>query len=66
MSPTERAYPLARPDDDDPRFTIGLLIDVASVLRQHGYPPLVDGDLISLQQALFGFLYARPAAGGQP
>jgi hypothetical protein len=52
----ERAYPL--PADDDPRFTIGLTIDVAKVLEQRGYPPVRTGrDLVELQQALYGFLY---------
>jgi hypothetical protein len=54
----ERAYPLPRPAGDR-RFTFGLVIDVAAVLVQHGYPPVTDGDdIVDLQQALFSFLYA--------
>lgn len=58
-----RRYPLG-PADDDPRFTFGLIVDVARVLAEHGYPPMSDEyagigrDLSGLQQALFGFLYA--------
>jgi hypothetical protein len=52
-----RLYPMPAPGDD-PRFTFGLLIDVLDVLQTHGYPrPAAGGDLIELQQALFGFLY---------
>lgn len=54
----ERAYPLPAPDVD-PRFNVGLLIDVAKVLEEHGFPPITAGlDLVDLQQALFKFLYA--------
>lgn len=57
-----RTYPLPRPAAD-PRFAVGLVIDVAAVLQQHGYPPITDGaDLVRLQQALFRFLY-KPASG---
>lgn len=57
--PAERAYPLPRPESGgDPRFSMGLLADVARVIRDHGYPPVTaGGDLADLQQALFGFLY---------
>lgn len=62
----ERAYPLPRPADDrDPRFTFGLIRDVAKVLAEHGYPPVDNGiDHVWLQQALFGFIYAPAAATG--
>lgn len=45
--------------DSDPRFTFGLILDVADVLTRHGYPPLSDDgmDHVDLQQALFRFLY---------
>ena len=53
----ERSYPIPAPASDR-RFTFGLTIDVARVLADHGYPPItVGGDLVALQQALFGFLY---------
>jgi hypothetical protein len=44
-------------DDNDPRFTFGLVLDVARVLERHGYPKLNGGRFIELQQALFAFLY---------
>lgn len=60
--PKERAYPLPRPDDDA-RFTLGLTLDVAKVLEEHGYPPVVAGaDFVELQSALFRFIYA-PSSG---
>lgn len=53
-----RTYPLPRPADD-PRFTLGLVIDVIRVLQEHGYPKVECGaDIVELQQTLFGFLYA--------
>ena len=60
-----RRYPLPRPVDDS-RFTYGLVLDVARVLAEHGYPPMTDpydgrgADLAALQTALFTLLY-RPA-----
>lgn len=60
----QRAYPLPRPADDD-RFSLGLALDVAQVLVQHGYPPMQGGlDLVELQQALFRFLYVQPGEAG--
>ncbi|MFJ2399788.1 hypothetical protein ACIOUE_00690 [Streptomyces xanthochromogenes] len=51
--------PIERPEDD-PRFTLGLALDVAEVLHQHGYPQITSGmDMVKLQTALFGFLYGR-------
>lgn len=58
----QRAYPLASTGADN-RFTIGLLIDVAEQLQKHGYArPMASLDLVALQQALFGFLYATDHA----
>jgi hypothetical protein len=55
--PQPPVYPLPAPADD-PRFTFGLLADVAAVLAGHGYPPLRAGaDLVRLQQALFTTIY---------
>jgi hypothetical protein len=53
------AYPISRPDSgDDPRFTLGLALDVAAVLHAHGYPAVTTGtDLRHLQQALFTAIY---------
>lgn len=61
MDHPPRTYPLPQPDDD-PRFTIGLMIDVIDVLIAHGYPPLSDSGLdhVELQGALFRFLYTPP------
>lgn len=56
-------YPVAQ-FDYDPRFTFGLVLDVAAVLEQHGYPAFRGpfaadnaADLVELQQALFAFFY---------
>jgi hypothetical protein len=52
------AYPLRRPaDDHDPRFTLGLVFDVADVLAAHGYPRPDHTDWADLMLALFRFLY---------
>jgi len=56
-----RAYPIRPRPDEDPRFTIGLALDVAKVLKDHGYPPVTAGlDIVDLQQALYRFLYVGP------
>lgn len=52
-------YPLAAANDD-PRFSLGLVLDVADVLVAHGYPRPGTEDWVDLQQALYGFLHARP------
>ena len=52
-----RNYPMAAPAED-PRFTLGLALDVAEVLRGAGYEDELTGlDLVQLQQALYRFLY---------
>ena len=52
------AYPQPRPaTNEDPRFSLGLALDVAEVLTRHGYPPLTGADLVRLQQALFSLIY---------
>lgn len=59
----DRQYPITPAPDNDPRFTFGLAKDVADVLETHGYPKITAGlDFVDLQQALFRFLYAPPAA----
>lgn len=59
-----RAYPLPRPESDDPRFNFGLIHDVGKVLESHGFPPVRNGsDHVDLMTALFGFVFeseARP------
>lgn len=60
-----RQYPIDPTPDDDPRFTRGLALDAARVLKTHGYPEITSGgDFVELQQALFRFLYGpgRPPA----
>jgi len=48
------------PQSGDPRFTVGLAIDVARVLEQHGYEPLNGGQIVELQQHLFHLLHGNP------
>jgi hypothetical protein len=49
-------YPLPAPDDD-PRFTYGLIFDVADVLTSHGFPRPDGTDWAHLMTALVRFLY---------
>jgi len=60
---TARAYPLPHPESgNDPRFTFGLIHDVAKVLETHGFPPVRNGsDHVDLMTALFGFVFASEA-----
>lgn len=53
----EPQYPIPAPEND-PRFTLGLTLDVAEALERRGYPRLATGeDLVRLQSSLFRFLY---------
>ncbi|WP_306317313.1 MULTISPECIES: hypothetical protein [unclassified Streptomyces] len=52
-----REYPIRPLPGDDPRFTTGLVLDVASVLETQGYPKVTGIDWVDLRQALWGFLY---------
>jgi hypothetical protein len=57
--PRSRKYPI-RPEDGQAKtlFTIGLTIDVARVLKAHGFPEVTDGpDFVDLEQALFRFVF---------
>jgi hypothetical protein len=54
---TARAYPMPRPEGEDPRFTFGLTFDVAAVLEKAGYPKPSGVDLVGLMTALHRFLY---------
>ena len=58
-----RAYPVARNDRIDHRFTDGLLSDVADVLADHGYPVIEvgGGDYEELGWTLWRFIVGRPA-----
>ena len=41
---SQRLYPVAPAEgDDDPRFTFGLIFDVALVIEDYGYPPIRSG-----------------------
>lgn len=51
-----RNFPLPQ-KDHDPKFTFGLVKDVAAVLEQHGYPPVTGTDHAALMTALYRFLY---------
>jgi hypothetical protein len=44
----------------DPRFTVGLAVDVGRVLVEHGYEPLNGGQMVELQAHLLHFLHGRP------
>jgi hypothetical protein len=53
------AYPLPVTGSDDP-FTNGVIFDAADFLEAHGVPrPDSAADWTRLQQALYGFLYAK-------
>ena len=56
MTGGERVSPL--PDEDDSRFTFGLVDDVATVLERHGYRRPTGYDWIGLDEALHTYLYA--------
>lgn len=60
-----RRYPLPAAETDD-RFTVGLFLEVAKALQEHGYPPMTGLDLVDLGQALYRLLYTtapdRPEA----
>ncbi|MFE7113963.1 hypothetical protein ACFU99_00850 [Streptomyces sp. NPDC057654] len=51
-------YPVTPDGDDDARFTMCLVFDVARLLETNGYPEFANGlDFVDLQQALYRFLY---------
>jgi hypothetical protein len=56
-TPQQPVYPLPAPAGDDPRFTHGLLFDIAEVLQRNGFPQPVDADWAHLMTALGRFLY---------
>lgn len=59
-----RRYPVAQ-TETDPRFTFGLMREVAEVLERHGYPRIEAAnaaDFVELKLALFAFLYTGGGA----
>ena len=52
-------YPLPAPADGDPRFTYGLLFDIAEVLQTNGFPQPAGTDWAHLMTALGRFLYQQ-------
>jgi hypothetical protein len=48
---------------DDPRFTLGLTLDVIAVLVSHGYEPFDAARFIELEQHLFCLLHRGPGDG---
>jgi len=50
-------YPLPALADDDPRFTYGLLFDIAQVLQRNGFPQPAGTDWADLMTAMGRFLY---------
>jgi hypothetical protein len=51
------AYPLPRPAGADPRFTYGLLHDIAEALHRNGFPRPAGTDWADLTTTLHHFLY---------
>ena len=56
-TPQQPVYPLPAPTGDDPRFTYGLLFDIAEVLQRNGFPQPAGTDWAHLMTALGRFLY---------
>jgi hypothetical protein len=48
---------LPMPGQGDPRFSAGLVVDVAHVIEDHGYDSLNGGQVVELQQHLFHLLH---------
>jgi hypothetical protein len=51
-------YPIRPRPDDDPRFTLELMVDLAEVLEKVGYPKLTGEDIVDLRRAVSRFLYS--------
>lgn len=61
---TARTYPLPLPETGDPRFTAGLVDDVARVFKEfHGLPPVEGRDFTALTDVLHRFLFGEPVPG---
>jgi len=50
---------------DRDRFTLGLTLDVARVLEDHGYEPFNGGQVVELQLHLAHFLHGDPEGSCQ-
>jgi hypothetical protein len=57
-APPQPAYPLPAPAHD-PRFTYGLVFDIADVLTRHGYPQPAGTDWAHLMLTLSRALYQQ-------
>ncbi|MFF1871705.1 hypothetical protein [Kitasatospora herbaricolor] len=57
--PSAANYPVPQPTSgEDPRFTRGLIFDIARRIEDAGYPPSSAGrDLVRLMEALYAFCY---------
>ena len=56
-TPPQQVYPLPQRCAGDPRFTYGLLFDLADVLQRNGFPRPAGTDWANLMSALARFLY---------
>ncbi|NUT92753.1 MAG: hypothetical protein HOY78_12100 [Saccharothrix sp.] len=57
----EQVFPVVvPPGGTDERFTFGLILDVAAVLKRHGFPDASGSgaDFVALRQSLFRFLFS--------
>ncbi|MFE2728511.1 hypothetical protein [Kitasatospora sp. NPDC059327] len=59
--PTAANYPVPTPaNGQDPRFTRGLLFDIARRIEDAGFPPITTGhDLVRLMETLYVFCYSE-------
>jgi hypothetical protein len=64
FDPTAYNFPLPQ-DDGDTRLTFGLVLEMAEVLKRHGFPGVTAMDHVDLQMALFRFLYGPRSAMDQ-
>ncbi|SNR79939.1 hypothetical protein SAMN06265360_12015 [Haloechinothrix alba] len=65
MSDEFQRYPVQPvSEDSDPRFSIGLISDVAEVFARHGYPKVrASGDVARLYHTVWAFLYRHDEDG---
>ena len=56
-STPQPSYPLPAPAADDPRFSYGLLHDIANALQRNGFPRPEGTDWAQLMTCLGRFLY---------